>query len=89
MGRGQGFLKGVGKVYCGRPDKHPYEFFLQLEDIEHRTTEVGRPQSNLQPAPAPPWPRHGGADALRRLQGRDPPKRTRQPSARKEAQNAA
>ena len=25
---------------------HPYELFLQLEEIEHRTTKVGRPQSN-------------------------------------------
>ena len=28
------------------PDKHPYELFLQIEEIEHRTTKVGRPQSN-------------------------------------------
>ena len=27
------------REYCGRPDKHPYELFLQLEDIEHRTHE--------------------------------------------------
>ena len=39
-------LSDNGREYCGRPDKHPYEFFLQLEDIEHRTTKVGRPQSN-------------------------------------------
>ncbi len=31
---------------AGRPDKHPYELFLQLAEIEHRTTKVGRPQSN-------------------------------------------
>ena len=30
----------------GRPDRHPYGLFLQLEDIEHRTTNVNRPQSN-------------------------------------------
>jgi hypothetical protein len=29
-----------------RPDRHPYELFLQLEEIEHRTTKVRRPQSN-------------------------------------------
>ena len=28
------------------PDQHPYELFLQLEEIEHRTTRVKRPQSN-------------------------------------------
>lgn len=30
---------------CGRPDQHPYELFLQLEDIAHRTTRVKRPWS--------------------------------------------
>lgn len=35
-----------GREYCGRPDHHPYELFLQLEGIEHRTTKVRRPQSN-------------------------------------------
>jgi transposase InsO family protein len=35
-----------GREYCGRPDRHPYELFLQLEGIEHRTTRVRRPQSN-------------------------------------------
>jgi Integrase core domain len=27
-------------------DRHPYELFLQLEDIEHKRTRVNRPQSN-------------------------------------------
>ena len=35
-----------GREYCGRPDNHPYKLYLQLEDIEHRTTKVKRPQSN-------------------------------------------
>lgn len=35
-----------GREFCGRPDRHPYELFLQLEDIQHRTTRVKRPQSN-------------------------------------------
>jgi transposase InsO family protein len=39
-------LSDNGREYCGRPDRHPYELFLQLEDIEHRTTRVRRPQSN-------------------------------------------
>jgi len=39
-------LSDNGREFCGRPDKHPYELFLQLEDIEHRTTKVRRPQSN-------------------------------------------
>ena len=39
-------LSDNGREYCGRPDKHPFELFLQLEDIEHRRTPVRRPQSN-------------------------------------------
>ena len=39
-------LSDNGREFCGRPDRHPYELFLQLEEIEHRTTGVRRPQSN-------------------------------------------
>lgn len=39
-------LTDNGREFCGRPDRHPYELFLWLEDIEHRTTQVRRPQSN-------------------------------------------
>jgi len=39
-------LSDNGREFCGRPDRHPYELFLQLESIEHRTTRVRRPQSN-------------------------------------------
>ena len=39
-------LSDNGREFCGRPDQHPYELYLQLEDIEHRTTRVKRPQSN-------------------------------------------
>lgn len=39
-------LSDNGREYCGRPDQHPYELFLQLEQIEHRPTKVRRPQSN-------------------------------------------
>jgi transposase InsO family protein len=39
-------LSDNGREYCGRPDRHPFELFLQLEEIEHRTTKVRRPQSN-------------------------------------------
>lgn len=35
-----------GCEFCGRPDQHPYELYLQLEEIDHRTTRVKRPQSN-------------------------------------------
>jgi transposase InsO family protein len=39
-------LSDNGREFCGRADNHPYELFLQLEGIEHRTTRVRRPQSN-------------------------------------------
>lgn len=39
-------LSDNGREFCGRADRHPYELFLQLEGIEHRTTKVRRPQSN-------------------------------------------
>lgn len=39
-------LSDNGREFCGRPDQHPYELFLQLEGIAHKTTRVGRPQSN-------------------------------------------
>jgi transposase InsO family protein len=39
-------LSDNGREFCGREDRHPYELFLQLEAIEHRTTRVKRPQSN-------------------------------------------
>jgi len=39
-------LSDNGREFCGRADRHPYELFLQLENIEHRTTKLRRPQSN-------------------------------------------
>lgn len=42
----QTVLSDNGREFCGRADSHPYELFLQLEGIEHRTTKVCRPQSN-------------------------------------------
>ena len=31
-------LSDNGREFCGRPDQHPYELFLQLKDIDHRIT---------------------------------------------------
>ena len=45
-GKVETVLSDNGREFCGRPDQHPYELFLQLEDIDHRTTWVKRPQSN-------------------------------------------
>ena len=39
-------LSDNGREFCGRPDCHPYELFLQLEGIEHRKTKIRSPQSN-------------------------------------------
>ena len=38
-------LSDNGREFCGRPDQHPYELFLQLEGIAHKTTRVGRPRA--------------------------------------------
>ena len=45
-GRIEVVLSDNGREFCRRPDRRPYELFLQLKDIEHRTTKVNRPQSN-------------------------------------------
>jgi transposase InsO family protein len=38
-------LTDNGREFCGT-DSHPYELYLALADIEHRTTRVRRPQTN-------------------------------------------
>ena len=38
-------LTDNGREFCGR-DTHPYELYLELNDIEHRTTKVRHPQTN-------------------------------------------
>ncbi len=38
-------LTDNGREYCGT-EHHPYELYLALNDIEHRTTKVKRPQTN-------------------------------------------
>jgi transposase InsO family protein len=42
----ENILSDNGSEYCGKPDSHPFELFLQLEEINHRKTRVQRPQSN-------------------------------------------
>lgn len=41
----QAVLTDNGREFCGR-DSHPYEVYLELNDIEHRKTKVRRPQTN-------------------------------------------
>ena len=35
-----------GTEYCGRPDKHDYQLFLAINDIDHTKTKVKSPQTN-------------------------------------------
>lgn len=39
-------LTDRGTEFCGSLDKHPYEIFLQLNEIEHTKTKVKSPQTN-------------------------------------------
>lgn len=39
-------LTDNGREYCGRPMIHPYEVYLELNDIEHRRTKVATPRTN-------------------------------------------
>jgi transposase InsO family protein len=41
----QAVLTDNGREFCGR-DSHPYEVYLELNDIEHRKTKVRSPQTN-------------------------------------------
>ena len=35
-----------GTEYCGRVDKHDYQLFLAINDIDHTKTTVKSPQTN-------------------------------------------
>jgi len=35
-----------GREYCGKPLQHPYELYLSINQIEHRRTQIGSPQTN-------------------------------------------
>lgn len=39
-------LTDNGREYCGRAMIHPYQIFLELNDISHRRTQVARPRTN-------------------------------------------
>ena len=39
-------LTDRGTEFCGRPDAHPYELFLALNEIEHTRTKARSPQTN-------------------------------------------
>ena len=39
-------LTDNGREFCGRPMIHPYQIFLELNDIVHRRTKVATPRTN-------------------------------------------
>ena len=39
-------LTDRGTEYCGAPDRHPYELYLAIEEIDHTRTRTRRPQTN-------------------------------------------
>jgi transposase InsO family protein len=39
-------LTDNGREYCGRPVGHPFELYLAIQQIEHRRTEIGSPETN-------------------------------------------
>ena len=39
-------LTDNGREYCGRPMIHPYQIFLEFNDIKHRNTRVATPMTN-------------------------------------------
>jgi len=39
-------LTDRGTEFCGSPDRHPYQLYLQLNDIDHSKTKVKSPQTN-------------------------------------------
>jgi hypothetical protein len=47
-------LSDNGREFCGRPDQHPYELFLQLEAIEHKGGPAAEQRHRRAPAPHVP-----------------------------------
>ena len=39
-------LTDRGTEYCGNPERHEYELYLAIEDIDHSRTKTKRPQTN-------------------------------------------
>jgi len=39
-------LTDRGTEYCGNPERHEYELYLAIEDIDHTKTKVKSPQTN-------------------------------------------
>jgi transposase InsO family protein len=39
-------LTDRGTEYCGNPERHEYELYLAVEDVDHSRTRTKRPQTN-------------------------------------------
>ena len=44
--RVQRILTDRGTEYCGHPERHPYELYLAVEDIDHTKTRARSPQTD-------------------------------------------
>ena len=42
----QRILTDRGAEYCGNPERHDYELYLAIEDIDHSRTKTKSPQTN-------------------------------------------
>jgi len=42
----QRILTACGTEYCGNPERHEYELYLAVENIDHSRTKVKSPQTN-------------------------------------------
>jgi hypothetical protein len=40
------YLTDRGCEYCGNPERHEYELYLAIEDIDHSRTKTKSPQTN-------------------------------------------
>lgn len=38
-------LTDNGREYCGRPVGHPFELYLAIQQIQHRRTDIGSPET--------------------------------------------
>ena len=39
-------LTDRGAEYCGKPERHTYQFYPVVEDIDHSRTKANHPQTN-------------------------------------------
>ena len=39
-------LTDNGREHCGRPVGHPLELYLAIQQIQHRRTDIGSPETN-------------------------------------------